>query len=363
VYALFKGIHIKYKFQYVVERRDKMKAVGVQDAVGMILGHDMTEIIPGKSKCAAFKKGHVIKFEDIPRLLNMGKEHIYVMEFNPDDIHEDEAAMRMAKAAAGQGVKITGPKEGKASLSAEHSGLLKIDEEALLEMNSMDEIMFACLHQNIVVEKGQSIAGTRVIPLIVKDWKVKMVEEACSKFFPVIQVKPFRKLKAGIVTTGSEVFYGRINDQFGPVVKSKFEELGCTVVKHIFSNDDPDMIAASIKELIEDGVDVITVTGGMSVDPDDVTPLGIRMAGAEILSYGAPTLPGAMFLLSYIGDVPVLGLPGCVMYSKRTIFDLVLPRIVAGEKVLRKDIVKFGHGGMCMNCKECRYPNCGFGKC
>ncbi len=345
------------------ERGDKMKAVCVQDAVGMILGHDMTEIIPGKSKGPAFRKGHVIRIEDIPRLLNMGKEHIFVMEFKADDVHEDEAAMRMAKAAAGQGINISGPKEGKANLTAACRGLLKIDEDALLEMNSMDEIMFACLHQNIIVEKDEAVAGTRVIPLMVKDWKVRKVEEICSNSNPVIQIKPFKQLKAGIVTTGSEVYHGRIKDQFGPVVKRKFEELGCPVLKHLFSDDDPQMISASIQELLDEGADVIAVTGGMSVDPDDVTPLGIRMAGADILSYGAPTLPGAMFLLSYIGDVPVLGLPGCVMYSKRTIFDLVLPRIAAGEKVSRKDIVRLGHGGLCQNCKECRYPNCGFGKC
>ncbi|MGE5628302.1 MAG: molybdopterin-binding protein [Solirubrobacterales bacterium] len=339
-----------------------MKTVNVKDAVGMILGHDMTEIIPGKSKGAAFKKGHVIKIDDIPRLLNMGKEHIYVMEFMEDDVHEDEAAIRIAEAATGQGIRIEGPKEGKSTLTAAYRGLLKINLDALTEMNSMDEIMFASLHQNIIVEKDEAVAGTRVIPLMVKEWKVKKVEEICNKYIPVIQIKPFKKLRAGIVTTGSEVYHGRIKDQFGPVVKNKFEELDCTVLKHIFSDDDPNMIADSIKELIDLGADVIAVTGGMSVDPDDVTPLGIRMAGADVLSYGAPTLPGAMFLLSYIGDIPVLGLPGCVMYSKRTIFDLILPRIVTGEKVTKSDVVKLGHGGLCRNCEDCRYPNCGFGR-
>lgn len=340
-----------------------MKTVSVYDAVGMILGHDMTEIIPGEKKGVAFKKGHIIKEEDIPKLLNIGKENIYVMEFKEDDIHEDEAAIRMANAAAGPGISVSGPKEGKATLTAEFKGLLKINTDALLEMNSMDEIMFATLNGNILVDEGEAIAGTRVIPLIVKDWQVEKVEEVCAKYSPVVQVMPMRQLKVGIVTTGNEVFYGRIKDKFGPVVKDKFEELGCNSVRQIFSKDDPQMIADSIKELIEDGAEIIAVTGGMSVDPDDVTPLGIKMAGANVLSYGAPTLPGAMFLLSYLGNIPVLGLPGCVMYSKRTIFDLVLPRIVAGERVEKKDIVKLGHGGFCRNCKDCRYPNCGFGKC
>jgi molybdenum cofactor synthesis domain-containing protein len=339
-----------------------MKTVQVQDAIGMILGHDMTEIVPGVKKGVAFKKGHIIREEDIPKLLNIGKENIYIMEFAEDDVHENEAAIRMAKAAAGPGIAITGPKEGKATLVAQHRGLLKIDEDAVLDMNATDELMFATLNGNIIVEEGEAVAGTRVIPLVVKDWKVKKAERICSGTDPVVQVKPFRKLKAGIVTTGNEVFYGRIKDKFGPAVQGKFEELGCSILKQVFSKDDTQMIAESIRELIELGADIVTVTGGMSVDPDDVTPLGIRMAGADILSYGAPTLPGAMFLLSYIGEIPVLGLPGCVMYSRRTILDLVLPRLVAGERVERKDIVRLGQGGYCRNCKDCRYPNCGFGK-
>jgi len=339
-----------------------MKTVQVQDAIGMILGHDMTEIVPGEKKGVAFRKGHIIKEEDIPKLLNIGKENIYIMEFAEDDVHENEAAIRMAKAAAGPGIDITGPKEGKATLVARYRGLLKVDEDAVLDMNGTDEIMFATLNGNIIVEEGEAVAGTRVIPLVVKDWKVRKAERICTGLNPVVQVKPFRKLKAGIVTTGNEVYYGRIKDKFGPAVKGKFEELGCGVIKQIFSKDDPQMIAESIRELIELGADIVTVTGGMSVDPDDVTPLGIRTAGADILSYGAPTLPGAMFLLSYIGEIPVLGLPGCVMYSRRTILDLVLPRIVAGERVERRDIIRLGQGGYCRNCKDCRYPNCGFGK-
>jgi hypothetical protein len=351
-----------YSTEEESERGVKMKTVCVQDAIGMILGHDMTEIVPGEKKGVAFRKGHIIREEDIQKLLNIGKENIYIMEFMADDVHEDEAAIRMAKAAAGPGISISGPKEGKATLSAEYRGLLKVDEDALLDLNGADELMFAALNGNIVVDKGEAVAGTRVIPLVVKNWKLEKAERICGGPSPVIQVKPFRKLKAGVITTGNEVYYGRIKDKFGPVVKGKFEELDCSVIKQIFSKDDPHMIAESIKELIEFGADIITVTGGMSVDPDDVTPLGIKMAGADILSYGAPTLPGAMFLLSYIGEIPVLGLPGCVMYSRRTILDLVLPRIVAGEKVEKKDIVKLGLGGYCRNCKDCRYPNCGFGK-
>lgn len=339
-----------------------MKILPVEDAVGMILAHDMTEIVPGKSSGAAFKKGHVIKKEDIPRLLNMGKEHVYIMEFKAGDVHENEAAIRMAKAAAGQGIEFSEPAEGKVSLTSKHPGLLKVNFKALAEINSIDEIMFATLHTNQFISGNTKVAGTRIIPLVINEEKIKAVEEISKTNWPIVEVIPLRKLKVGIVTTGNEVFYKRIEDKFGPVIEKKFKELGCSVIKQIFSKDDADMIAESIKTLIDEGADIITTTGGMSVDPDDVTPTGIRKSGANIISYGAPTLPGAMFLLSYIGNIPVLGLPGCVMYNDRTIFDLVVPRLVAGEIVTKQDIVKLGHGGLCTGCESCRYPNCGFGK-
>jgi len=339
-----------------------MKMVPVEQAIGMVLAHDMTEIIPGKSKGPAFKKGHIIQKEDIPRLLNMGKEHIYIIEYDEGDVHENEAAIRMAKAASGQGIKFTEPSEGKVSLAASHSGLLKVNIAALIEFNSIPEIVMATLNTNRIVEADTIIAGTKIIPLKIEDKKIVAVEEVCRQNYPIIQVMPLLKLKAGIVTTGNEVFYKRIPDKFGPALERKFGELGCEIIKQVFSKDDPDMIAESIKELIQEGADIVLVTGGMSVDPDDVTPTGIKKAGAQILSYGAPTMPGAMFLLSYIGKVPVLGLPGCVMYSKRTVFDLIVPRLVAGERIDRKDIVRLAHGGMCTGCEECRYPNCGFGK-
>jgi len=339
-----------------------MKQVHVGDSIGMVLAHDVTEIIPGKWKGAAFKKGHVIKEEDIPRLLNMGKEHIGIIEYKSNSVHENEAAIRMGNAAAGPGIKLTEPSEGKVNLIASSSGLLKVNYRALLEVNCIDELMIATLHTDQLVDIDTVVAGTRIVPLITEEEKIAKVEQICKRNHPLIQIMPLRKLKAGIITTGSEVFHKRIPDKFGPVIFSKFEELGCEVMKQIYSNDDSDMIVYSINSLIAEGAEIVAVTGGMSVDPDDVTPLGIRKTGAEIITYGAPTLPGAMFMLAYKNSIPIIGLPGCVMYSKRTIFDLIFPRLLAGEKVIKEDIVRLGHGGLCMNCKDCRYPNCGFGK-
>lgn len=339
-----------------------MKTVRVEEAVGMVLAHDMTEIIPGKSKGAAFKKGHVISEEDISHLLNMGKEHIFVIEYEEGAIHENEAAIRIATAGAGQGIALSEPSEGKVSLRASQKGLLKVNAEALYEINTIEDIIFSTLHTDILVDADTVIAGTKIIPLKIDEKKLMAMEKISRKNFPIIQVKPLINRKAGIVTTGNEIYYKRIPDKFGPVLVEKFRELGSEVITQIFSKDDPEMIAESIQSVISAGADIVLVTGGMSVDPDDVTPTGIKKAGAQILSYGAPTMPGAMFLLSYLGDIPVLGLPGCVMYSKRTIFDLVVPRIVAGERLERKDIVRYAHGGLCSGCEACRYPNCGFGK-
>lgn len=338
-----------------------MKEVSVYDAVGMVLGHDLTQIIPGEFKGSKFKKGHVIAQEDIEVLLSMGKRHLFVVDKEETDIHEDEAAMRIATAAAGRGIRLVAPGEGKIELVAEYDGLLKINTAMLNQLIDQDEIMFATIHENQLVKQGQKVAGTRVIPLFVNESIVTGAEKVCQSG-QLVEVLLLSKLNIGLVTTGSEVYTGKIQDAFGPVLKKKFGELGSVVVKQLFSDDNEDMIADCIRQLIEEGVDMIGVTGGMSVDPDDKTPTGIRKAGGHIITYGAPVLPGAMFMLAYIGNVPVVGLPGCVMYSRVSIFDLIVPRILAGEIPTRTDIKKLAHGGLCQSCEACTYPNCGFGK-
>lgn len=338
-----------------------MKEVSVYDAVGMVLAHDLTQIIPGEFKGSKFKKGHVIKPEDIEVMLSMGKRHLFVVDKEETDIHEDEAAMRIATAAAGKGIRLVAPGEGKIELVAEYDGLLKINTAMLGQLIDQDEIMFASIHENQLVKKGQKVAGTRVIPLFVNESIVTGAEKVLQHG-KLVEILPLKNMKVGLVTTGSEVYTGKIQDAFGPVLRKKFGDLGSEVVNQLFADDDETMIADCIKQLIAEGVDIIGVTGGMSVDPDDRTPTGIRCAGGHIITYGAPVLPGAMFMLAYIGNVPVVGLPGCVMYSRVSIFDLVVPRILAGEIPTRTDIKKLAHGGLCQSCEVCTYPNCGFGK-
>ncbi|MEW9122285.1 MAG: molybdopterin-binding protein [Thermotaleaceae bacterium] len=338
-----------------------MKTVSVYDAAGTVLVHDMTQIIPGEFKESRFKKGYIIREEDIPVLLSMGKEKIFVIEKDDKDVHENEAAIRISTAAAGKGITLKSPKEGKVELCAAYDGLLKIDREILDQLIEQDEIMFATLHQNQLVKKDQVIGGTRVIPLFVKEEIVSFAEKILSRSI-MLDVRPLKPFKVGVVTTGSEVYTGRIKDGFGPVLTKKFDELGSKVVKQVFTKDDEDMIAGAIGQLIYEKADMIAVTGGMSVDPDDRTPSGIRKAGGDIVAYGAPVLPGAMFMLAYIKDIPVIGVPGCVMYHNISIFDLIVPRILAGERPTRRDIKALAHGGLCRNCKACTYPNCAFGK-
>ncbi|WKY47148.1 molybdopterin-binding protein [Eubacteriaceae bacterium ES3] len=346
-----------------------MKIVPVQDAIGMLLAHDMTQILPGEFKGPRFKKGHMISSEDVPQLLNMGKEHIGIIEYSEDDIHENDAAERMAKALIGEGIKLTEPAEGKVKLIAKEAGLLKIDVDLLDQINGIEDLMASTIHGNRLVEAGMVIGGTRIIPLITNVKNIEKMELLCREKGPVIKVMPLQPFKIGIVTTGSEVFYKRIEDKFGPVIRSKFDELGCEVVGQIFANDNADMITEAIFKLIDMGATLITCTGGMSVDPDDVTPVGIRNTGAKIITYGAPTLPGAMFMLGYLDQlpgsleqIPIVGLPGCVMYARRTIFDLIIPRLLANDPVSRMDIIRLGHGGVCLECETCVFPNCGFGR-
>ncbi len=339
-----------------------MKTVPVREALGAILCHDLTQIIPGGFKGPAFKKGHILREEDIPRLLDMGKEHIFVWEAQAGLLHENEAAIRLARAAAGAGIDLSEPREGKIELVAQDDGLLKVNAQGLYEVNAADQIAFATLHTNQKVTKGRIVAGTRIIPLVMEEERVQRLEELCCKYAPLVEIKPMLPLKVGIVTTGSEVFHGRIKDQFGPVVVRKLEGLGCRVVGQTFVSDRVDLIVEAIRAFLVDGAEMIAVTGGMSVDPDDMTPAGIKASGARVVTHGAPVLPGAIFMLAYIGRVPVLGLPGCVMHHNTSIFDLVLPRILACEEITREDIIKLAHGGMCTLCEQCRYPSCAFGK-
>lgn len=339
-----------------------MKLIRTQDAVGHVLCHDITQIIPGVTKDAVFRKGHVIQPEDIPVLLSVGKEHIYIWENNENMLHENDAAEILRTLCEGTHMHATAPKEGKIELIADEDGLLLVDVERLRAVNALGEMMIATRASGFAVKKGDKLCGTRVIPLVIEKEKMEQARHTAGDT-PLLQLIPFRPRSFGVVTTGSEIAKGLIKDAFTPVIEQKLAEYGCTMVAHAVCGDDPDEITAAITEMANDGVQMIFCTGGMSVDPDDRTPLAIRQAGAQIVSYGAPVLPGAMFLVSYLPDGrPVCGLPGCVMYAKRTIFDLVLPRLLSDVPITADWLAGLGHGGLCLNCEVCHFPNCGFGK-
>ncbi|KAF0144431.1 MAG: molybdopterin binding domain protein [Nitrospirae bacterium] len=388
---------------------NNVKTIPVNEAVGTVLAHDITEIRPGEFKGRAFRKGHIIREKDVCHLQRLGKEHLFVLNIADDEMHEDDAAHAIAKALMGAGVVIKGePKEGKIDIIAARDGLLRVNKEALLEFNMMGDVMCATLHDNTVVKKGQTVAGTRAIPLVVKK---KVIEAAvaiansvkASKYQSikysdpvtlchsdascsgVVEVKGLRRPRAGIVITGNEVYYGRIKDAFAPVITKKIEEMGGEIVGVYYAPDEEEFISARLRELIEMGADLLITTGGMSVDPDDVTRFAIRKLGATDMTYGSAMLPGAMFLVAYISReqraegiehrdnivvpcairhavIPILGIPACGMYSKTTVFDIILPRILAGEKIGRKQLAELGHSGLCIRCDVCHYPLCHFGK-
>ena len=342
-----------------------MKLINTEDAVGHVLCHDITQIIKGVTKDAVFRKGHIVREEDIPVLLSVGKEHLYVWENNEDMLHEDEAAQILYEICAGSNMHGSEVKEGKIELIADVDSLLKIDRTHLLAVNSLGEMMIASRHGNFEVKKGDKLAGTRIIPLVIEKEKMEAAKAAAGDA-PLFNILPFVHKKVGIVTTGSEVAKGRIKDTFGPVIKDKVAAYPSEVIGQTYCEDNKDEIRDAVLAHIENGADLVICTGGMSVDPDDMTPGAIASTGAHIVTYGAPVLPGAMMLVSYYDNngktVPVLGLPGCVMYAKRTIFDLVLPRVMADDPITPEDIAALGEGGLCLNCKVCTFPNCGFGK-
>lgn len=338
-----------------------MRYIKTVDAVGHILCHDITKIIPGVFKGVAFKKGHIVREEDIKELLSIGKEHLYIYELAENKIHENDAALILGRLGAGKNVVLDSQiKEGKIDFYAAENGVLKVKQELLFNLNKLGEISFATLPDNYPITRGQKIGGTRVIPLIIDRSKMETAENIITQ--AILNIRPYRKYKVGVIVTGGEVFNGLIEDKFGPVIKKKIEEYGSEVIHQFFAKDDKDMIKAHAKKLIEMGAEMIIFTGGMSVDPDDLTPSAIMEMGGELITYGSPVLPGAMFLLSYLGDIPMMGLPGCVMYAKRTVFDLVLPRILSEEKLTSDDIALLGNGGLCQGCEQCHYPNCSFGR-
>ena len=340
-----------------------MKQIRTEDAVGHILCHDITRIIKGVSKDAAFRKGHVVTAEDIPVLLSLGKEHLYVWEQEEGMLHENEAAQILYELCAGPYMRPSPVKEGKIEVIADRDGLFVADVERMRRINALGERMIASRPSFCPVQKGDKLAGTRVIPLTIGEERMKAAK-AVAGSEPLMALHPFVPKQVAVVTTGNEVFLGRIQDAFTPVIETKVAEYGGQVFRRAVLPDEPAGVTAEILSSLKAGAEIVLCTGGMSVDPDDRTPLAIKNTGAEIVSYGAPVLPGAMFLLAYYGEkaIPILGLPGCVMYAKRTIFDLVLARVMANQRVDAAQLAGLGHGGLCLDCASCTYPNCGFGK-
>ena len=339
-----------------------MKLIKTVDAVGHVLCHDLTQIIPGEFKGARFRKGHVVTEEDIPVLLSMGKENLYVWEMQPGIVHENDAAERLCALCISDGMGRSEVKEGKIELTAARAGLFTVDSARLRAVNAIDELMIATRHGNTPVQPGDKLCGTRVIPLVIEEEKLVQAEKAVGAE-PLLRILPYKLRTCAIITTGSEVYSGRIEDKFTPVLIKKLAAYGIEVTKHTTVDDGMDRIEEAIREAREEKPDLILCTGGMSVDPDDNTPGAIKKSGANIVTYGAPVLPGAMLLLGYYDDgTPVLGLPGCVMYAKATVFDLVLPRIAAGVRLCKEDFVQMGEGGLCLGCAPCHYPACPFGK-
>ena len=339
------------------------KTVNVADAVGMILAHDITEIRQGEFKGRAFKKGDIVTPEDVEHLKRLGKEHLFVLDIEPGYLHENEAAVIMADAFCGDGVGWEGePSEGKIELRAQRPGLLKVEVEALTQVNLLADIMCTSRHTNTTVERRMVVAATRAIPLVVSARSVEKAADIARKCGGLFQVKPLRVARTGLIITGNEVYNHLVEDKFEAVLRKKIADIGSEVIGVAFAPDDAGKIEQEIRQFLADGADLILTSGGMSVDPDDVTRQGIRQVGGETALYGAPVLPGAMFMLSYVNDIPILGIPACGMYHTITILDLVLPRVLAGEMLTREDIARLGHGGLCLNCKTCRYPVCPFGK-
>lgn len=339
-----------------------MKKVKVEDAIGSVLAHDMTKIVPGEFKGVAFKKGHIIREEDVEALKDMGKRHVFILELDENQLHEDDAALRIASCTAGEGIELSTPREGKVNYISKFDGLLQIEIQTLYNVNSIEGAMLSTLHNNYIVKRGMVVAGTRIIPLTIDKSVIEEIESITLDKTPVVSVKKIKDKKVGIIVTGSEVYNKRIEDKFGPILEEKINTYGGTHVETVYSSDEVPMIIEKMNYLKSLGAEVILLSGGMSVDPDDVTPTAIREFADEVITYGSPVLPGAMLMLAKHGHIMLIGIPGCGMYHKITVFDLVFPKILADVPITKKDIVMLSHGGLCLHCDVCRYPICPLGK-
>lgn len=326
----------------------------------MTLAHDITEIIPGKKKDVAFTKGTVIQAADVERLLDLGKRHLYVFDGNIEGIHEDDAGKRIAQAIMGKHMEATMPKEGKVSIKSTVDGLFKVDPEMLYKLNSVKDVLVGTLPNRYPVKAGGVIAAARIIPLYIDEKSLVRVEKGW-KNKKMISILPFRPLSAGIVVTGSEVYDGRVPDS-SHIVESKLKNYGSRIIGKTVVTDEIGMIRDAILDLFAKGADIVITTAGLSVDPDDVTREGIEATGAKTLFYGTPIAPGAMFLLAALDGKYILGTPACVYFNGYTALDIVLVRLLAGEKVSKRDVAMLGYGGLCTYCDVCHYPACHFGK-
>ncbi len=339
-----------------------IQKIKVEEAIGLTLAHDVTKVLPGVSKGPAFKHGHVIKQEDIPELLKIGKEHVYILTLDKDEVHEDDAAKRIALAVMGMGLEYTEPSEGRVNIKATRHGLVKINVSAIEQINLLGDMIIATIHNDTVCKIGAMVAGMRIIPVSIRESRMALMEQIAQKNKPVINLKPFTLKKVGLIVTGSEVAKGRIEDKFTRVLQEKVEAIGCSVNNRVIVTDDAGEIAARIKEFQVGGSEIILCSSGMSVDPDDVTPDGIRRSGANVRFYGLPVLPGAMFLYAKLVQTHILGVPACVLHSPATAFDKLFPIVATGEELTFENTRKLGHGGLCMNCPQCHYPVCPFCK-
>ena len=337
-----------------------MKKIRVEDAVGMALCHDITAMRDG-FKGAAFQRGHVITPEDIPALLDLGKRTVFVWEENAGEIHEEDAALRMAAMAPVEGAHYTAPSEGKVLLMADQRGMFRVDTALLQKINSIGDITISTLPDHYPVEPGARLASMRIVPLVTKEEQILRAEQLCAEK-KLLDLRPYQEKKLGVIITGSEIYSGRIRDKFEPVVRAKMKQYPAQILGVTICDDDLDMITSEAKKFLDRGADFLIFTGGMSVDPDDLTPTAIRTLGADIVTHGVPSQPGNMTLVAYLGETAILGVPGAAISLPTTIFDVLLPQIFAGDRITKADLIRLGDGGLCQLCKSCHFPNCTFGR-
>ncbi|MCC6315368.1 MAG: molybdopterin-binding protein [Thermomicrobiales bacterium] len=305
--------------------------------VGAVLAEDARA--GGKKR---FAKGHRLTAEDAATLAELD-EPIHAVQLEPGEIHEDQAALRLAAAVAGPGLERRGPSQSRYNLVAAHKGQVRVDVDRLRAINRVPGMAVFTLHNRVATVPGKVVTGVKITPVATPE-SALVAAERIAAGEPIVQVAPFQPLVVGVIS--SEGMSDRVRQRFRDIVTRKMGWYGARVLRFVEVPPEADAVGEAVAALRADGADVILSAGGNTIDPLDPALAALQRMGAEMVRFGAPVHPGSMFWMAYLDETPVVNLASCGMYAKASVADLVLPTVMSGARVDIDELADLGYGGL-----------------